>query len=298
MSAFLNQLFVKAAGLKHTGPTSEHPLILLNSIKNIIGDDRINPSIKLLKAAEDRIQKLPRRQKDDSILNKVAKEGIGQTIFIMDLEDVCQSGDIERMESEAARLHWASENSAAGLECLAEVALQDIGKNGPFAYHLQRAYVFQDNKEASWTFTRSLLVELVKAPLPEPHIETDKNPLLYLNVVLKSPDPALWIKYAAALRLWEGEYIRSRGYKREISHWLARLNKTLGILNSEIETGPLESYLQVGGPHFIHLAEDMLKEKSADQKIIALEALRHLSKKGTGRTLTLAARAIKFLTES
>ena len=44
----INSLIAKAVKSKFDGNPSRHPLLFVNAVKNIIGDDRENPSIKLL----------------------------------------------------------------------------------------------------------------------------------------------------------------------------------------------------------------------------------------------------------
>ena len=109
-------------------------------MKNIIGDNRKRPSRILLDSMKKLIDKYPKRTDDNTILNNVAKDGIGLTVFISDLEDACQSGNPEEMENAAAKIQWVSENGLGVLEVLIEVAIQDFSRLGILSYHLQRAH--------------------------------------------------------------------------------------------------------------------------------------------------------------
>ena len=60
---------------------------------------------------------IPKERTIKLSLDTLAKEGLGNTVFIADLEDACQSGDSLAMEKEAARVQWVSENGLAGLDC-------------------------------------------------------------------------------------------------------------------------------------------------------------------------------------
>ena len=53
----------------------------LNAVKNIIGDDKENPSLKLLDISEKYINRFSVRNDDDQILKKVIKDGFGLTVI-------------------------------------------------------------------------------------------------------------------------------------------------------------------------------------------------------------------------
>ena len=263
----------------YDGSSNKHPIIALNSLKNIIGDDRQNPSQRLLDAMADLAEKYPQRKDDKAVLDTVAKEGIGYTVFIADLEDACQSGDSLAMEKEAARVQWVSENGLAGLDLLIEVALQDFDRLGTFAYHLQRANIFQQDVNNTWQYSRCLLKEIVKTSLPEPHPKKNVNPELIMNTILtKRTDSPISI-FTAAIRLWEGEHVRISGYRRELSHWYSKSKFDDQIeINQNVMKG-LENYLKNGGNFFIQMAEKLIKNHGWELQIIELEALRYLLNK-------------------
>ena len=263
----------------YDGSSNKHPIIALNSLKNIIGDDRQNPSQRLLDAMADLAEKYPQRKDDKAVLDTVAKEGIGYTVFIADLEDACQSGDSLAIEKEAARVQWVSENGLAGLDLLIEVALQDFDRLGTFAYHLQRGNIFQQDVNNTWQYSRCLLKEIVKTSLPEPHPKKNVNPELIMNTILtKSTDSPISI-FTAAIRLWEGEHVRISGYRRELSHWYSKSKFDDQIeINQNVMKG-LENYLKNGGNFFIQMAEKLIKNHGWELQIIELEALRYLLNK-------------------
>ena len=92
LSKQIKNFFDLSVSAKYEGVSNEHPIILLNSIKNIIGDDKENPSKALLNYAEKTVNQYNLRDDDKIILEEVAKDGIGSSIFISDLEDACQTG--------------------------------------------------------------------------------------------------------------------------------------------------------------------------------------------------------------
>ena len=102
-------------------------------------------SKKLLELMERKSDEFPERKDDQSILEKIAKEGLGLTVFVSELEDACQSGIPEKIEREAARMQWGSDNGLGGFEALVEVALQDFERLGAFSFHLFRSNIFNRN---------------------------------------------------------------------------------------------------------------------------------------------------------
>ena len=267
----IKSYFDRAAALVYDGPSVIHPIITLNSLKNIIGDNRKSPSKKLLDEMAKVVESYPERIDDQAVLDRVAKNGLGQTVFISDLEDACQNGNPLEMEYEAAHLQWISENGLGVLEVLVEVALQDFDRLGTFSYHLQRANAFNQEIKNTWTYTRCLLKEIVKSPLPEPHAKVEIDHKLKVSSK-KNQVTAL----ASASRLWEGDYIRIKGIRRELSYWLSSISVEMGT-EKKIMNG-LEDYVNNGGNFFIEMAEGLISNLNYEAKIIQLEALRYFVK--------------------
>ncbi|MBC8346377.1 MAG: hypothetical protein ISR89_00595 [Candidatus Marinimicrobia bacterium] len=274
----------------YDGPSNAHPIITLNALKNIIGDDRQNPSQLLLDALENLAEKYPQRTYDKVVLDAVAKEGLGLTVFISDLEDACQSGNPIEMEQEAARLQWVSENGLAVIDCLLEVALQDFDRLGLFIYHLQRANAFSQDVKNTWPYTRCMLKEISKSPLPEPHGKMDDVGWEMDHV----PNDSVQLnKMAAARRLWNGDYVRIEGYRREISHWFSTVSVEMGS-EKNIMNG-LEDYVKNGSNFFIELAEGLIGNPLWETKIIQLEALRYFAKNASLKDLPTISSHLKEL---
>ena len=266
----------------YDGPSNVHPIIQLNALKNIIGDDRQTPSQILLDALSKLSERHSQRTDDQAVLDSAAKDGLGLPVFISDLEDACQSGNPLDMEMEAARLQWVSENGLGGLEVLMEVALQDFDRLGLFSYHLQRSNAFNQDIKNTWPYTRCLLKEIAKAPLPEPHQKRDDESWGMDPV---PSDETLVNKMAAARRLWHGEYIRINGMRRELSNWFS----TVSIKETHIKNimNGLENYVNNGGNFFIELAEGLIGNPAWESEIIQLEALRYYSKNASSENLPI-----------
>ena len=269
LSKKIKSFFDLSVSAKFDGVSSEHPIIVLNSIKNIIGDNRKNPSKLLLDFAEEKANQYPLRDDDKEILQVVAKEGVGNSVFISDLEDACQSGVPEIIEKEAARLQWVSDNGLGGFEVLVEMALQDYKRLGVFSFHLLRANNFSRDVANTWRYTRCLVKEIIKTPLPEPHPFTDLDFQLF-----ESKDRLEIIELTSAHRFWNGDYVRKNGYKREISHWYKNKKKS-NYVNDKAVLEDIESYLSKGGDFFIKAAEQLINK---DKDLVYLESLRYLIK--------------------
>ena len=268
-----------------------HPVCIVNSIKNFISDDRLNPSVKLLSFVLDYLFQFDLRENDKFVLDQSLKKGVVKTAFVGDLEDACQNSQWGRAELLLAEIFIASDQSRGVFDAIAELALQDCPKYALFVYHILRAYQFQERKEDNWTFTCSLFNYIKNKKLPQPHSPEKINLDILWNDIIHSGDLVL---FSAMYRILKDSYTRSSGYNREISYWLSKtnfskqkrsINKNQVIVQKSIS--------------FIFLAEKIISmEKSESQKlmdIITLEALRSLMKKSDANTFeTLASRFSYF----
>lgn len=288
----IKSYFDQAVASDYNGLSNAHPIIVLNALKNIIGDDRQNPSQPLLDAMAELAEEFPQRTDDQAVLDRVAKDGLGLTVFIADLEDACQGGNPIEMEQEAARLQWVSENGLAGIDCLIEVALQDFDRLGTFVYHLQRANAFSQDVKNTWSYIRCLLKEIAKSSLPEPHdkIEIDINNYLALPAFRLSSLVSL---LSVAHRLWQGDYVRINGYRREISHWFSTVSVETDS-GKNVMNG-LEDYFHNGGNFFIQMAEELISNPGWEAKTIQLEALRYFSINASPKDLPTISSHLKEL---
>ena len=255
---------------KYDGLSVDHPIIALNSIKNIIGDDKDKPSKILMNFLAEISNQYPKRNDDQNLLDQIAKEGIGLTVFISDLIESCETHDYKKMEQESARLHLVSDNGLSGFEILIELALKDFNRLGIFAYHLHRAMNFNKEIVGVWHYTRCLINEIVKNELPNAHenieikFDLDKN--IYNNQIRT---------LTSAHRLWNINSIRKSGFIREISYWLSKQESDSKKINNENKTtSDLSKYVKSGGRYFIDIAEELIDNP---KKIIELESLRYLS---------------------
>ena len=295
----LAALLLQSASTVYNDLPINHPVVCMNAVKNLLGDVRDSPSEIILNYVRNYIKGLKPRERDRKVLQSMPKEDIGLTIFISDLEDACQQGDSALAQKEAARVHVAADGSPAILENLAELALQNIDSFGGFIYHCLRAFAFKSEKERVWSFIQCILHTLENQPLPNPHkgkkIELDDLDLIFLN----SKKPLEWITVAAIWRLWDSEYPRLPGFKREISHWISKQNIPQNRNLDESNPDNTVKFREEGGNYFVKLAENITRSKSnIMDRLIALEALRFFVKKMPIDCLPIVSNKINFLMDN
>jgi len=295
----LATLLLQSASTIYNDTPIVHPVVCMNAIKNILGDVRDSPSEILLTYAGNYIAGLKPREKDQKVLEDMPEDGIGLSIFISDLEDACQQGDAVQVQEEAARVYLAADGSPAILEILAELALQNVEGNGGFIFHCLRAFAFKPEKERVWSFVQCILQTMKNQPLPEPNEGTNNGPNDLVPIFLKCEKPIDWITVAAVWRLWESEYMRLPGFKREISHWISNQNITQNRNPDGSNPDSMVKFRKEGGNYFVKLAEDITQSKgNIVERLIALEALRFFVKKMPIDCLPIVSNKINFLMDN
>ena len=295
----LATLLLQSATTVYNDDPIVHPVVCMNAVKNILGDVRDSPSEILLTYAGNYIAGLKQREKDRKVLEDMLEEGIGMTIFISDLEDACQQGNAAQVQEEAARVYLVADGSPAILENLAELALQNVEGYGGFIYHCLRAFAFNPEKERVWSFVQCILQTIKKQPLPEPHKGADNGFDDMQPVFLNCEQPIDWITVAAVWRLWESEYTRLPGFKREISYWISNQNTTQNGNPDGSNPDNMVKFRKEGGNYFVKLAENIIQsKKQVVERLAALEALRFFVKKMPIDCLPIVAKKINFLMDN
>ena len=267
----INDLIYISASLDVVSDISIHPISITNSIKNFISDNRSKPSKLLLNYALNYLSHFNIRD-DEDFLNDVSRSGLGEIIFAGDLEDLCQRGNWDEAKILTAKLFLASDQSRAVMDTLVELALQDPKKNIIFSFHLLRAYQFQELKEDNWTFILCLFNYLSGQQLPKPHKNKNIDIVKFKDQMLFHLDPSF---LASLLRIWEGDYVRIRGYRRELSHWInLSMNINKQILFTESDNLSIKNF------NFIELAEKIVlgNGENIESDLVILESLRYLYK--------------------
>jgi len=276
----LSQYLLDTASCIYNGESMHHPIIVANALKNILGDVRSNPSKTILNYLDQHNQSYNKRSKDNIYLKNIDKKEIGLTVFISDLEDACQNGDIVNTQKHLSRIYLASDGSPVILQNLAELALQDIKEYGTFIYHCLRAFAFAPEKERVWIFLQCIIQTLFNKRLPIPHPNVNIDELDINKYFLNSNDSKELNTLSAAWRLLESEYTRLPGFKREISFWANQCNTVKQIDIKEKNPENLNYYLDNQNDYFVKLAEDIIQsDEDIIERIITLESLRYFTKK-------------------
>ena len=295
----LATLLLQSATTVYNDDPIVHPVVCMNAVKNILGDVRNSPSEILLTYAGNYIEGLKQREKDRKVLEDMSEEGIGLTIFISDLEDACQQGNAAKVQEEAARVYLVADGSPAILENLAELALQNVEGYGGFIYHCLRAFAFNPEKERIWSFVQCILQTIKKQPLPEPNVGTNNGPNDLGPIFLNCEQPIDWITIAAVWRLWESEYTRLPGFKREISYWISNQNTTQNGNPDGSNPDNMVKFRKEGGNYFVKMAENIIQSNNqVVERLTALEALRFFVKKMPIDCLPIVAKKINFLMDN
>ena len=140
-----------------------------------------------------------------------------------------------------------------------------------------RSYQFQEKKNDNWTFTNCIFEQIKFRGLEPAHSPTKATPEGIKDKVMKSGDI---VYYSAIKNIWNGDYVRSRGYRRELSYWLSKvdLEQTISdkqgaryLLNHKVEKS------------FTAYAKEIINKvsKTKNQKVkelVTLEAVRSILK--------------------
>ncbi len=254
-----------------------HPIILVNALKNIIGDDRKNPSKILLNFFIEYLNLFKLRTNDDKLIDKTLKEGPRESEFVSDLHDACQEGDSKKIKKISARIYIVSERSRAVLDALVEVVLQNVEDSILFVHHLLRSFQFQKSKN-SWAFVCSLIQEMDFFSVPDPHKASMITPKDIRKKMILSGEVNL---FSSVERLWNGDYVRVESYRRELSHWCLEMSEGIKIKNKK---KPISfSFKDKNNNFFINLGESIVLDKNKSLKeringLVILESLRAMKK--------------------
>ena len=292
----LSTYILNTASCIYNGNSNYHPIIITNALKNIIGDVRSNPSIQILDFLNHHTQNFKQRRNDNIYLENISKEEIGLTVFISDLEDACQNGDLDNTQKHLARIYLASDGSPVILQNLAEMALQNIEGNVIFIYHCLRAFAFSPEEERVWIFLQCIIQILFSNKLPNPHASTTIKETDINKYFLNCSDLNELNTLSTAWRLLESEYTRLPGFEREISFWANQCNNKDKIDIKEKNPDDLQLYLNNQSDYFATVAEDIIQsDTDIIDRLITLESLRYFTKKIDINFLPVVAYKIHLL---
>ena len=273
---YLNTILHFSVSVNWNDKIEEHPVIVINSIKNILSDNLKKPSKPLLYFCA-KILNNSKIRDDNKYLDQIQNDSKMSSVFVGDLEDAIQSNDWENTKLFAGEIYLASDRSRAVIDTIADIGLQNIEINGVFIFHLLRAFHFKQEKSQIWSYACCLINMLKLGSIPDPHSRQDIDPENIFDHIVSQNNFDLLIKYMAVYRIWNGEYVRQNSYNREISNWIS--NKKSLFASSKIKqpTG-VENDI---GNSYIEIAENIIAQKKdfrKIEKITLLEAIRHINK--------------------
>lgn len=285
---FLDEVLFTAASVKYKNENHPHPIMTINSIKNIIGDNKSAPSKILLKYCLDICLKNEIIDYNKKIDAKYS-ESIVPSVFVGAFEDAIQSGSWDEVEEMMLKIYYASDRSQSIIETIADLGLQNIDLNGLMIFHLLRAFNFKQNKSHVWTYASCLINFLKKDALPRPSKRKYIKPMNLIKIILNHDNIDDIVKYSAMIRIWEGDYVRISSYQREISSWLDIKFSNQSKIDKKSNQLFFEDVIQYND--FVKIAESIImNESSAEKKsrdIITLDALRYLKNKSGNETFYL-----------
>ena len=274
--SYLNTILHFSVSINWNNEIVEHPVIVINSIKNILSDNLKKPSKSLLYFCA-KILNNSKIRDDNKYLDQIQNNSTRSSVFVGDLEDAIQSNDWENTKLFAGEIYLASDRSRAVIDAIAGIGLQNIEINGVFIFHLLRAFHFKQEKSQIWSYACCLISMLKLRSIPEPNSRKDIEPDDIVDHIICQNNLDLFIKYMAVYRIWNGEYVRQNSYNREISNWISN-KKSLN--NSSKINEPTEVENDIG-MNYIEIAEKIIAQEQVSRttaKITLLEAIRHINK--------------------
>ena len=296
---FLQSLLLKAARVYHYGHPENHPVVVINALKNILGDVRDNPSRILMDFGNNYINEKSMRKYDETILKKIKIKGVTSSVFIMDLEDAIFRSNAKQAEKEAAKLYILSDSPQAILESLVNISLLDFERYGIFSYHLLRAFAFgQATKKDSWIYIQCLLKQIKSVNFTSLRQDITIDFENYFNNALKSRSRILTNQFNSAYRLYHSNYVRTGHFQSSVCNWIA--SKELKITSQKTRFSPPEeliSFRNFGGNYFAKITESLINSTenvfTKGKKIVFIDSLRMICKDVPEKTLRLIEQRLK-----
>tara|TARA_Y100000591_G_scaffold181680_1_gene156915 strand:- start:16 stop:984 length:969 start_codon:yes stop_codon:yes gene_type:complete len=282
--SYLNTMLHFSVSINWDNEIVEHPVVVINSIKNILSDNLKKPSKPLLYFCANILNNSKIRD-DNKYLDQIKNNSTRSSIFVGDLEDAIQSNDWENTKLFAGEIYLASDRSRAVIDTIVDIGLQNIEINGVFIFHLLRAFHFKQEKTHIWSYACCLISMLKLTSILEPHSRKNIEPDNIFDHIVSQNNFDLLIKYMAVFRIWNGEYVKQNSYNREISHWISN-KKSLNNSSKTYKPIAVENDI---GMNYIEIAEKIIAQEKPSRttaKITLVEAIRHINKIKPGKDLS------------
>ena len=194
---FLNDLLYIAASIESKDNEKIHPLVTMNCIKNIIGDNRTNPSEPLLSYGLHLSKERKIINYNDAIQKKEIEDDSISSVFVGELEDALQACDWNSVDELMPSIYYVSDRSRSIIDTIADLGLQNIDSNIVMIFHLLRAFNFKQKKSHVWTYACLLVNKIKSNPLPKPNSRKDCAPKDFLKNIAFENDVQKLVKYTA-----------------------------------------------------------------------------------------------------
>ncbi|MEE9166848.1 MAG: hypothetical protein V3U24_05220 [Candidatus Neomarinimicrobiota bacterium] len=219
--SLLQHIFVQTHVREERDPWLAHPVIPVNAIKNISSLRKDSPSRPLVEfAARIALEAQPSGGVGD--WPEVPPEALNQSVFVADLFNALQQGDLEKASEEAARLALISDNKLYVLEILMEACTRKFDTLGLLGYSIFRAAAFCAQIDIG-----SFILPLLKSAAREriQHIRMSSPEEFDMDAygwpVLSRGGLEDVVLYAVAHRLWNLESVKQSAFRGGIALWLA-----------------------------------------------------------------------------
>jgi len=239
LMTFIKALINRAAEKRCADP-GDHPLIMVNDLKNLLSDRRTDPPLALLTWALERVNSFETSSLDPTRLETIRKQGSSGVLFISDVEDALFSGDSDAMVTAVGQWFLAT----AAPESLLEVFTQTLVPGGPgwpaLLYAAQRTAAFGQSGEILW----KILLAIIDT-VPDEGITSERpampsdSPETLLEPILRTGRGDLVIRLAAVWRLWDLETPRQARIRQALAQEITALqadaeeNVLIGDLNKK-----------------------------------------------------------------
>ncbi len=296
---FLQSLLLKAASCYHRGHPENHPIVVVNSLKNILGDVQDNLSKILMEFGRDYLNEKSLRKNDENILRKIRSKGVTTSVFIMDLEDAIFNNDSKQAEKEAAKLLILADSPQAILESLVNLSLLDFERFSIFSYHLLRAFAFgKVSKDESWTFILCFLKQMRSVNFTPHQQDVTINFENYFENILKLNNRKLMNQFNSAYRLYHSNYVRTESFQKSVCDWIASKEWNPTSRKKKIlPPDELIFFRNSGGNYFVKIAESIISKTenvfSAGKKLVFLDSVRMICRDAPEDTLGLIEKRLK-----
>lgn len=287
----LKDLLIKSVMIRFEGKPQDHPVVIINCLKNLISDDRDSNHSKLLNKMREWLYQFPEVENPDTLISEVRKTATGEPIFVSDLAEAVQHGKKDEAVDLGARLHLSALSPTLIQESMTEIFLQEPDVYGQFCYHWLRANHFIASDKLIWpvSYAGFQFVGIKKLPGPAYPSDLPNFQILIKELSQKNDYNNLFI-ISSLVRILGHEYVRTPKFSNEVSYWMH-------MKMQELES-PAEHYSNVQG-HKIEsdfylktLYSNLNNVKELPSLIKGLEAFRALIKTADSSTRPYVVEAL------